>query len=77
MPALLQRYFPSPVDRAKLLTAIHAIQELGPLAVRRAAPQVIADLKESPRVIDSSDSFLHLLGRQAHCYTGGLTRRCS
>ncbi len=49
MPALLQGYFSSPVDRAKLrLTGIQAIQEFDPLAVRRAAPLVIAGLKESP-----------------------------
>ena len=45
MPVTLQRYLPRPLDRAQLrLTAMHAIQGFGPLAVRRAAPQVIAGL---------------------------------
>jgi hypothetical protein len=48
MPATLQHYFPSPVDPAQLRqTAMHAIQEFGPLAVRRAAPQVIEGLTET------------------------------
>ncbi len=47
-PAGLRRYLPEPVNRAELRqAAMHAIAVFGPLAVRRAAPQVIDGLTET------------------------------
>ena len=47
-PTGLRRYLAEPVGRAELRqAAMHAIAEFGPLAVRRAAPQVIDGLTET------------------------------
>jgi RNA polymerase sigma factor (sigma-70 family) len=47
-PPALRRRWPTPVNRAELRqAAMHAIAEFGPLAVRRAAPQVIDGLTET------------------------------
>ncbi len=47
LPPVLRRYLPERIDRVELRrTAMRAIAEFGPLAARRAAPQVIAGLGE-------------------------------
>jgi len=48
LPANLRNRLPQPIDRAQLRqTAMNVISEFGPLAVRRAAPAVIAGLSET------------------------------
>jgi hypothetical protein len=46
-PSWIKQHVPRPINRPELRSAaMHAIAEFGPLAARRAAPQVIAALKE-------------------------------
>ena len=48
IPARLRHYLPPPVDQARLRqAAMRAIAEFGPLAVRRAASEVIAGVSKS------------------------------
>jgi len=47
-PATVRNHLPPPLDRPRMRqAAMQAIEELGPLAVRRAAPQVIDRLAET------------------------------